>query len=268
MLTSKRLLAALFVTTLCAGQGLAATIIVGGPPVYTNAGGPSYSDPFVPGTWMRTDVRAGSSVGVSTDFPQSGTSSVYFSGTNGVSKANLTYVGAGPLGALSNLTSLSYDWYRDSSSTNPANQAPVLRLLTNGGATLIWEQANNGFVGALPVDQWITSMIDPATARFWTTNSVNQPGFGAGATIAQLIAGGFLLPGSDVVGIEIGFGSGWNGAFVGAADNVTIGFGNGDPTTWNFDVAAEVPEPASLAVWSLMGVAGLAYRWRNRKKDS
>ncbi len=29
---------------------------------------------------------------------------------------------------------------------------------------------------------------------------------------------------------------------------------------------AEVPEPASLAVWSLMGVAGLAYRWRSKKQ--
>jgi len=31
---------------------------------------------------------------------------------------------------------------------------------------------------------------------------------------------------------------------------------------------AEVPEPASLAVWSLMGIAGLAYRWRRKKTNA
>lgn len=43
--------------------------------------------------------------------------------------------------------------------------------------------------------------------------------------------------------------------------------GNGYSIYWdNFQAdSAMVPEPASLAVWSLMGVAGLAYRWRRKK---
>jgi hypothetical protein len=31
---------------------------------------------------------------------------------------------------------------------------------------------------------------------------------------------------------------------------------------------AEVPEPASIAVWSLVGVAGLAYRWSRKKRNA
>jgi hypothetical protein len=46
-----------------------------------------------------------------------------------------------------------------------------------------------------------------------------------------------------VISVNAGIGSGWNGTFEGAVDNITFGF-NGTYTTYNFEV---VPEPASMA---------------------
>jgi hypothetical protein len=63
-----------------------------------------------------------------------------------------------------------------------------------------------------------------------------------------------------VISVNAGIGSGWNGTFTGAVDNITFGF-NGTYTTYNFEV---VPEPASmLALGSgLIGLLGLRRRKR------
>src|SRR5262245_53509955 len=84
----------------------ASTIPVSGPPVYTNPGPAASSDPFAAGTWLRNNVRAGSSVGVSNALPHNGSGSIYFSGTDGVSKADLEYYGAPVFGRLGDLTSV------------------------------------------------------------------------------------------------------------------------------------------------------------------
>ena len=62
-----------------------------------------------------------------------------------------------------------------------------------------------------------------------------------------------------------------NFAGVGAAPGFASGSYDPDPLYVGIisqlaTTPAEVPEPASLAVWSLMGVAGLAYRWRSKKQ--
>jgi hypothetical protein len=64
-----------------------------------------------------------------------------------------------------------------------------------------------------------------------------------------------------ILGIESGIGSGRSGAFRGNVDNVTVGFGR-DSTTFNVEAhAADVPEPARLALVGL-GLLGVCLRRR------
>lgn len=57
-----------------------------------------------------------------------------------------------------------------------------------------------------------------------------------------------------VYGISAGAGSGAGAGYHAFADNVTLDI-NGNPVTYNFELtAAPVPELASLAVWSLIGL--------------
>jgi hypothetical protein len=62
-------------------------------------------------------------------------------------------------------------------------------------------------------------------------------------------------------------GSAWANGFTGQVDGLRITLNNGDVGIVNFEAqlpVAEVPEPASLAVWSLIAAAGSVYGWRKR----
>ena len=74
-----------------------------------------------------------------------------------------------------------------------------------------------------------------------------------------------LSTATAILGIEFGIGSGWNGSFAGAVDNVRVGFAGADATTFNFELARnEVPEPASLALLAL-GAFGIAAARRRKQ---
>jgi hypothetical protein len=211
--------------------------------------------------------------------PRSGNGSVEMSLTDGSGKADYVYNWGFVAGrTLGNLTALSYDWYRDSSSTVAGHLQPALRLtydadgnpLTTGDTGyLIFEQVYNapGYNNPVPTDQWVSS--DVIGANFWmrqfapgnTVESFDN-------TLAEWMGGvhpsavaDMLSANSAILGIEFGIGSGWNGAFRGNVDNVTFGFGR-DSTTFNFETrAADVPEPASLALVGL-GLLGVCLRRR------
>lgn len=219
-------------------------------------------------SWQQRDVGGGAVVGITTDYARSGNGSAYFSTVDGNSKASLEYFFEGPL-ALSDFDGASYDWYRDSASTNIGIQAPSLRLyVLDGftGGTLIFEPYYQGPPADVATDSWQTSFLD-FSSTVWA-----RPSFGAPATAScdpdacfdTLANYAAKHPDLLVTGFSTGVGSGWNGAFKGAVDNITFSFG-GQESTFNFEVdAATVPEPATWAMM-LMGFGGLGAMLRRRR---
>jgi hypothetical protein len=249
---------------------------------FTNSGPTNQGQSFGNPNWVYNNTRGSGSVGIRTNYPRSGNGSVYFNSPGSSGKADIEYfadpvlVGGnfvpnpfnpssilGPLAALSHL---SYEWYRDGSSTAPASLHPVLRLgilRVNSDNTaavgyLTFERVYNGF-GAAPTNSWQSDDIVSNNYKLWATASL---GFGEVLkTIPEWVSAANAVGATlYVISVNAGIGSGWNGTFTGAVDNITFGF-NGTYTTYNFEV---VPEPASmLALGSgLIGLLGLRRRKR------
>jgi len=257
---------------------------------FTNGGLINQGQGFGNPNWVYNNTRGGGSVGIRNNYPRSGNGSVYFNSTSNTGKADIEYFASpvnsggnfapnpydpssilGPLAALSHL---SYEWYRASSSTAPNHLHPVLRLgilrvNSNNSINLgylVFERVYNGFSGAAPTDSWQSDNIIDRNYKLWATASL---GFGDPnvninnvlKTIPDwLSAANAANANLYVISVNAGIGSGWNGTFTGAVDNITFGF-NGAYTTYNFEV---VPEPASmLALGSgLIGLLGLRRRKR------
>jgi hypothetical protein len=249
---------------------------------FTNGGPTNQGQSFGNPNWVYNNTRGSGSVGIRTNYPRSGNGSVYFNSPGSSGKADIEYfadpvlVGGnfvpnpfnpssilGPLAALSHL---SYEWYRDGSSTAPASLHPVLRLgilRVNSDNTaavgyLTFERVYNGF-GAAPTNSWQSDNIIGSNYRLRATASL---GFGeVSKTIPEWVSAANAVGATlYVISVNAGIGSGWSGTFTGAVDNITFGF-NGTYTTYNFEV---VPEPASmLALGSgLIGLLGLRRRKR------
>lgn len=206
--------------------------------------------------------------------PRSGNGSVQMSSTDASGKADYVYNwGFVPGYTLGNLTALSYDWYRDGSSTSASHLAPALRIVydadgnaatTDDEGYLIWEQVYNGPTAS---NQWVSS--DTMSGNFWQREL--SPGYTVenyNTTLMDWINGAQpagadqLSANSAILGVQFGIGSGWSGTFLGNVDNVKVGFG-GASTTFNFETAgAKVPEPGSLALLAIgvLGAAGLRRR--------
>jgi hypothetical protein len=131
--------------------------------------------------WYYNNVRSNGSVGINVAYPRSGNGSVLFNGVGGDAKADIEYLpnavniggnyaSNGSLGAFGALSSMAYEWYRDSSSTTTEGQHPSLRVLLDkdgdlatigdrGG--LVFERAYNSPTTA--VDQWVSELITGST---------------------------------------------------------------------------------------------------------
>ena len=258
-------------TTTTDAIGTRTTVTGPGP----NSGANRASGTPVLNQWYQANVGAGSTVGITTDYARSGNGSAYFNSTQGdTGKGDLIYNFTGNAAgaySLSSLTSLSFDFFRSSTSTADPNLAPVLRLgmLKDGvyAGTLVLENVYQQ-QQASPVDAWTTLTANLSSGIFWATNASLGPTFasanGGQKTLAQWIAdnGNANL---SVYGLEIGIGSGWAGSFYGAVDNVQANFGDGRSLNSNFEVqAGAVPEPATWAMM-IMGFGLMGYSMRRRR---
>jgi len=198
--------------------------------------------------WIQRNVRGGASVGITNYQARSGNGSAVFASPSGTGKADLEYWFSAPV-QLSSVLGGSYDWYRDSSSTNPANQAPIFRFImgnANGASFsaatyLIYEPVYNG-VGTAPVNAWQTSTFD-LNGRFWVNNNnltraAGVPSCTSGGTCFDSLGDwASVNPTLTIIGLSTGVGSGWNGNFLGAVDNVSANFGASGSKSFNFEVA-------------------------------
>lgn len=241
---------------------------------FTNAGSTN-TTPATPGAaldstgWYYNNVRNNGHVGVRTDLPRSGNGSVWFNATQGPtgasSKADIEYYnfnGGVPqvLGKLGDLSTLSYEWYRQSGGTANNWLHPVLRIYVASEdrtqyGYLVFERIYNGFSGSAPVDQWVTDDLFGNDYRMWSTHTLPLTGLNYDDRLKLQSGWCTNYANFDVLGISAGVGSGW-GTFIGAVDNITIGFG-GSSITYNFEV---IPEPATMALLAI-GAVVLRRKW-------
>ncbi len=257
------------------GAGVATTTTTPNGTVTTvvGPGGPANraSSPNVANEWGQKNVGGDASVGITMDYARSGNGSAFFQGASGDSKADLEYYFSA-LVPLTSFQSASYDWYRDSSSTNAANQVPSLRLaVTNGtqASYLIFEPVYNG-VPIAPTDAWQTSNISLASTMWVNNGAMNEP---ASAPLAcpdcYATLGDWIAANTNwsIYGLSTGIGSGWNGTFRGGVDNIAYNFGTAGSGSFNFEVAAGVPEPATWAFLIVgFGAIGASMRSARRRE--
>jgi hypothetical protein len=265
----------------------AQTVVVNGSGTpYTSAlPSPGSNDPscfLMTETWCAYNVRSNASVGQTTANPRSGNGSLAFSSPDGNGKADFNYYFAeANRFKVKDIMSMSYDWFRNTSSTNPNVQVPALRLLVAGPEplldALIFEPTYNG--SATPAGVWQTSNITSSSFFWWNRDCANRfgPGPDYTVTLADWADGHSTAFGmcsnsipNDVVvlGFSVGVGSGWNGAFDGAVDNISFQLaGQNQATTFNFEVGSQsvVPEPSTYALM-FAGLAAVGVAARRRRK--
>jgi hypothetical protein len=226
-----------------------------------------FNDPFALDVFRRFNLREGSAVGVSTSFPRSGNGSVLFNqysplttvgATNSKADFGITW-SPNSFRTLGNLSHVAFDAYRNASSTVTATFAPAFRIFydadgntatTTDTGYLIYESAYSDYPASFPTNAWTKINAHVRSGNtvlhdkpFWMrvfspsstienysytlTNYRNSQQFNGSADI--------LGPNTLILGIDFGTGSGWNGTFVGAVDNVEIGFGGVGITRYNFN---------------------------------
>ena len=156
---------------------------------------------------------------------------------------------------LAAIEGITYATYRHGSSTNPPAQYPAINIdvdyVGDGSSytTLVWEPIYAYGQSNLAVDKWQT----------WDTMAPSQTGFQGGWWSTKVIPGvcafncfvnwDTIVQNNPNAKIKYGFGvnigSGWNGAFTGAVDALTLTV-NGETTTYDFEPVAP-PTPTGKA---------------------
>lgn len=206
--------------------------------------------------------NAGSTAAVTGTVAYNGNGSLEMRGDRTRTQLGIQYnLGRTDLGALADVSALTFDWRIAADSTNPynADYTPALRLLILDGSTrkeLIWEGAYNGTYGNTSRDTWYSTTADD---KFYITGGNENDGKTVATWASQ-------LTGARVLGMSVGIGGGLGKGYHAFADNVTLTTRAGS-TTYNFDLKSTgaVPEPGTWMMMMLgFGVVGAACRRRTR----
>lgn len=257
--------------------------------------------PPSPQGWTDANVRDDSTVAITTSQARPGAISGLGDGsiefrttfvTAGQDKADYQFIWQTSLASidfpartLASLSQLSFDYYRNSSSTVGVNLHPALRLFwfndnntpinptddTNG--IFIFEAIYQpGFTSPIATDLWVSNNI--SAAEFWmfcvdcdptaaVTSGVVQ---NFNLTFANWLSGPQTGAGGDptppdlsfgntyIVGINTGIGSGWGADVLMHVDNIQFAFGAGDDQLFNFEVN---PISGGANAIPVLGLSGL-----------
>lgn len=203
--------------------------------------------PSNPQGWAESDQRVNGASVISADQPDAtgGAASLKQTSTSSSDKTN--YQKLADFGPVSELSALSFDWYRDSSSTAASHFTPAFGLYVSDSTgqnswLLKWEGVYNQYPaasGAVPTDQWVQENI--LNGNFWRIPQVqngvwvgfagcSQTGDPYGCQVYDRHLTDEWLDGYNVAGVEVGIGSGWTGTYTSFVDNVRVG-----DTTYNFE---------------------------------
>lgn len=195
-------------------------------------------------------------------------------------------------GMLSNITSLSFDWFRSSNPNWDADitkdgiqlydwkyKSPAFRLFFDDHTEIVWENYFNRPIDndLSYVDSWQTSEM--INGNFWYRDAVGYSLNTNPCTTSEMpIWGGNVQTLSitklidcygdkQVIGVGVGLGSQWPYQYKGFVDNVRISSKGTEVLNTNFDrrvPTTTVPEPATYAMM-LMGLIGIGFVSRGRK---
>lgn len=195
-------------------------------------------------------------------------------------------------GMLSEISSLSFDWYRSSNPNWDADitkdgiqlydwqyKSPAFRLFLNDDTEIVWENYFNRPIDndLSYVDSWQTSEM--INGNFWyrdgsgyslnttpcTTNEM--PVWGGNVqtlNINQIVE---CYGDRQVIGVGVGLGSQWPYQYKGFVDNVIVESNGQQVLNTNFDrmsTATVVPEPATYMMM-LIGLVGIGFMSRRKK---
>lgn len=221
------------------------------------AAGITYVTPIITQGWAESDIRNSGMATISHDKADrtGGAASLKLYLTNASDKAG--YKVLGDFGPVSNITDLSFDWYRDQSSSAQSHLTPAFGVYVadNAGNSwlLKWEGVYNNYPqanGPVPVDQWVTENI--SSGKFWripqTKNGVwvgfsgcNLPGDPYECFTFSRTLQDSWLAGYNIVGIDVSVGSGWSGGYLSYIDNVKV-----NAKTYNFELVAPDTQAPSV----------------------